>query len=70
MEAYPRPYQDWLDLADELNDVDVEAELDWFDVDVRREAEVQAATYGLPWPPSVGDFDRWYANEFPGAKRS
>ncbi len=67
--GYPRAYQDWLDLADELNDVGVPTQLDWFDADVLREAQAQAATYDLPWPPSTGDYDRWYDNAFAGARR-
>lgn len=58
-------YQAWIDLADELNDADADAQLDYFDADVVREAEAQARTYGLPWPPSTGDYDRWHANALP-----
>lgn len=65
---YAQPYQDWLELADELNDANVEATLEWFDADFVAAAQVQAAEHGLPWPPSVGDYDRWYANEFPQAR--
>lgn len=65
----PRPYDDWLALADELNDADCPATLDWFDADCVRDAQAQAEAHDLPWPPSVGDYDRWYANEFPRALR-
>ena len=67
---YSDAYHDWLDLADELNDVDCEAQLDWFDADWVAVAQSQAAEFDLPWPPSVGDYDRWYANEFPKAQRA
>jgi len=56
-------YQAWLDLADEFNDANADAQLDDFDPEVVREAEAQARTHDLPWPPSTGDYDRWYGEQ-------
>jgi hypothetical protein len=58
----------WLNLADEFNDPPNEQyltlTLEDFDPHVVKLAESWAQDNGWPWPPSVGDFDRWYAGEF------
>ncbi|MEO1064818.1 MAG: hypothetical protein AAFZ07_25665 [Actinomycetota bacterium] len=53
--------QAYADLADEMNDADVPYS-DWahFNDDVKDLGARYAAANHLPWPPSVGDFDRWY----------
>lgn len=56
--------QSWLNVADELNDPDSDMTLDDLNPTYVEEAEAWAQKSGFPWPPSVGDFDRWYAGEF------
>lgn len=53
--------ESYANLADEMNDPDVGpwVEADW-DEQAVVEAKRYAAANNLPWPPSTGDFDRWY----------
>jgi hypothetical protein len=59
--AYDEEREDYLSLADEMNDADVGpwVESDWDDGAVAR-AKRFAAREGLAWPPRTGDYDRFY----------
>lgn len=49
----------YADLADELNDYDVELTVDDFDRSMVAAAARYAAANGLSFPPARGDFDRF-----------
>lgn len=63
-DEYDEEREDYASLADEMNDTDVGpwVESDW-DARAVANAKRYAAREGLPWPPGVGDFDRWYERE-------
>lgn len=62
--------QAYVDLADEMNDVNA---TEWwepgetfesvFDARSRALGAKFAADNGLAWPPTTGDYDRWYERE-------
>jgi hypothetical protein len=56
--------EDYANLADEMNDPDVGPwnEDDWDERAVAN-AKKYAKEHGLPWPPRMGDFDRFYDRE-------
>lgn len=57
---YDPEEEDYSSLADEMNDGDVEwVESDW-DPEAVANGKVFAKKNGLPWPPRMGDYDRWY----------
>ncbi len=56
--------QFWLNLADELNDRDIRSTVDDFEDEMVEAAERWAEKFNWPFPPSTGDFDRWYAGDF------
>lgn len=60
-EHYDEEQEDYANLADEMNDPDVGP---WDEADWDERAVASAKRYAeknnLPWPPSTGDFDRWY----------
>lgn len=59
--AYDPERESYANLADEMNDPDVPAwnEVDW-DEQTVAEAKRYAKAHGLRWPPSTGDYDRFY----------
>jgi hypothetical protein len=59
--AYDEEREDYAALADEVNDGDAGpwVESDW-DARAVASAKRYAARMELPWPPGMGDFDRWY----------
>jgi hypothetical protein len=59
--SYDLERESYANLADEMNDPDVGAwnEADW-DPEAVAEGKRYAAAHGLPWPPSTGDYDRFY----------
>lgn len=51
--------QAWLNLADEVNDGSpTDLTMDDFEPAFKAAAERAARKFDLPWPPSVGDFER------------
>lgn len=56
---------DYVNLADELNDVDAPAwnEADW-DPRAVASARLYAEREGLRFPPGLGDYDTWYLNHY------
>jgi hypothetical protein len=56
--------QDYMDLADEMNDPDIGpwVESDW-DPDAVANGKRYANRNNLPWPPGTGDFDRFVEEE-------
>jgi hypothetical protein len=61
---YDEEMEDYASLADEMNDPDVGPwnESDW-DARAVESAKQYARKNDLPWPPSTGDFDRWYEKQ-------
>lgn len=55
--------RDYASLADELNDRDVTMTIDDFDKEMVAGAERYATAVGAPYPPGVGDYDRWWDRE-------
>jgi hypothetical protein len=64
MPEYDEDKEDYASLADEMNDPDVGpwVEYDW-DARAVAGAKRYASKHGLPWPPGVGDYDRFYESE-------
>jgi hypothetical protein len=60
-ERYDDERESYAALADEMNDADVPPwnEADW-DPQAVAEAKRYAEKNGLPFPPSTGDYDRFY----------
>lgn len=58
---YNEGREDYLNLADEMNDPDVGPwnESDW-DERAVASAKKYAEENGYSWPPGPGDYDRWY----------
>lgn len=50
-------------LADEMNDGDVEWDEDDWDTEAVTLGKSYAQKHDLPWPPRIGDFDRYYERE-------
>lgn len=55
--------RDYASLADELNDRGVTMTVDDFDEDMVERAKEYATLVGAPFPPGLGDFDRWWDRE-------
>lgn len=52
--------ESYLSLADEMNDPDVGPwDPDDWDPQGITEGQRYAKKHGLPWPPRMGDYDRW-----------
>jgi hypothetical protein len=66
---YDPEREDYASLADEMNDPGpdgkgmVWVEADW-DATAVANAKKYAKKFGYPWPPSMGDFDRWYERQY------
>jgi hypothetical protein len=60
-EPYNEAREDYASLAEEAS---CESAHPWddehWDVRAVRNAKRYAKDHGLPWPPGLGDFDRWY----------
>jgi len=58
---YDEEREDYASLADEASCPDAQPwkDEDW-DQRAVANAKSYAAKYGLPWPPGINDFDRWY----------
>jgi hypothetical protein len=63
-EPWDEEKEDYASLADEMNDPDVGP---WVESDWDERAVASAKRYAkknhLPWPPSTGDYDRFYEAE-------
>jgi len=60
---YDEVMEDYVSLADEMNDGDVPwNESDWDERAVAN-GKKYAQENDLPWPPRMGDLDRWYERQ-------